>query len=391
MGSVRRSPDAGSTVAVLVFLVGSFAALSVDVPRTGFGIKGDEATYVAMALSLAHDGDLAWEAHDHERFYETYGMGPEGIFLKRGAVATYHVDPSFPFIRRDTRKDDHPDRLYFGKAFVASLAAAPFVRLAGLNGFLLLHVMLGAGMLWVGARFLAARSPGGLSTGYTVAFFGASIVPLYTLWLTSEAFMVAMVFFAYFLWFYKEVAVDAEERPGRFLFGSGSDVAAAVLLGLATFAKGPNAFLVFPPLVCALCQRRFRSCVLVGGISAAVAVGGFATNAAITGEFNHQSGLERRTFYGGTTNGSLATKLDDLVPTSGNPAVSLLTQEVGAHQVVGSSQRSVQLWPVSMVNKSSIVSDLRGWRTPSVSGEELQAPGKSVPPGITRGLPVPRG
>ena len=57
----------------------------------------------------------------------------------------------------------------------------------------------------------------------------------------------------------------------------------------------------------------------------------------------------------------------------------------------GSSQRSVQLWPVSMVNKSSIVSDLRGWRTPSVSGEELQAPGKSVPPGITRGLPVPRG
>ena len=40
----------------------------------------------------------------------------------------------------------------------------------------------------------------------------------------------------------------------------------------------------------------------------------------------------------------------------------------------GSSQRSVQLRPVYMANKSSINSDLRGWRTPSVSGEELQTP-----------------
>ena len=48
----------------------------------------------------------------------------------------------------------------------------------------------------------------------------------------------------------------------------------------------------------------------------------------------------------------------------------------------------------SMANKSSIVIDLRGWRTPSVSGEELQALGKSGPrytAEIARGLPVPRG
>ena len=59
----------------------------------------------------------------------------------------------------------------------------------------------------------------------------------------------------------------------------------------------------------------------------------------------------------------------------------------------GSSQRSVQLRPGYMANESSINSDLRGWRTPSVSGEELQTPG--VRPtgdgGIARGLPVPRG
>ena len=49
----------------------------------------------------------------------------------------------------------------------------------------------------------------------------------------------------------------------------------------------------------------------------------------------------------------------------------------GDSYFLGSSQRSVQLWLVSMANKSSIISNLRGWRTPSVSGEELQAPGKS--------------
>ena len=43
-----------------------------------------------------------------------------------------------------------------------------------------------------------------------------------------------------------------------------------------------------------------------------------------------------------------------------------------------------------MANKSSIVSDLHGWRTPSVSGEELQASRKVRPTGdggIARGLP----
>ena len=60
----------------------------------------------------------------------------------------------------------------------------------------------------------------------------------------------------------------------------------------------------------------------------------------------------------------------------------------------GSSQGIGAALAGSMANKSSIVIDLRGWRTPSVSGEELQALGKSGPrytAEIARGLPVPRG
>lgn len=203
--SARRA-DPGLLGAAVLLVVGSYVALSVDVVQTGFGIKGDEATYVAMALSAAYDGDLAYEAEDIERFYELYNHGPEGIFLKRGADAVYRFDEGFPYIVRDTVPDDDPNRLYFGKAYIYSVAAAPFVRVAGLNGLLLFHVVLLSLVVLLGYRFVAARSPGGVAAVYAVGFFGASIVPLYAVWLTSEVFNVACVFSAYFLWFYKEVA-----------------------------------------------------------------------------------------------------------------------------------------------------------------------------------------
>ena len=300
----KRGIDSGGLAALLVLVVGACAVLSVDVVRTGSGLKGDEATYVAMALSVAHDGDLVFERHDLERFHRFYNMGPEGIFLKRGAVATYRFQEAFPFIHRETRLDDHPERLYFGKAFIASVVAAPFVRLAGLNGFLLFNVLLFAGIVWLGYRFLSAHSPGGLAVGYTLAFFGASIVPLYMIWLTSETFHVSCVFFAYFLWFYKEVAPKGDGRVNRFLTGPGSDVAAAILLGLAIFSKPlPNGLLLIPPTVWAVYRGHLWSGVQSGVIAVAVVAASFAVNAGITGEFNYQGGLARRTFYGGSNQG----------------------------------------------------------------------------------------
>jgi len=303
-----RGVDPGGLAAILVLVVGAYAALSIDVVRTGFGIKGDESTYVAMALSVAYDGDLAFEARDLERFYRLYNTGPEGIFLKRGTTATYRFGEAFPFVHRDTHPDDRPDRLYFGKAFMASVVAAPFVRLAGLNGFLLFHVVLFAGIIWLGYRFLAAQSPRGLALGYTVAFFAASIVPLYAIWLTSDAFLVASVFAAYFLWFYKEVAPRSEGRSGSFLLGSRSDLVGALVLGLAVFAKPPAVgFLLIPPLVRALTRGQLWLGIQIGAIAVAVVAAGFAVNAGISGEFNYQGGDlqggDRRTFYGGMAHG----------------------------------------------------------------------------------------
>ena len=100
-----RRVDTGLAATLVVFAIGSYAALSVDVGRTAYGLKGDEATYVAMALSMAHARDLVYEPRDIERFYHVYHRGPEGIHLKRGG-------------------DGRDDRLYFGKAFAYSVAAS---------------------------------------------------------------------------------------------------------------------------------------------------------------------------------------------------------------------------------------------------------------------------
>ena len=292
-----RGLDPGLLIAGALLVAGSCAALSVDVVRAGFGVKGDEATYVAMALSAAYDGDLAYEARDVERFYRIYNGGPEGIFLKRGSHASYRFDGSFPFIRRETRPDTHPGRLYFGKAYVYSVAAAPFVRLAGLNGLLLLHVALLSGVVLLGYRFLAARSPRGLAALYVLGFFGASIVPLYVVSLSPEIFNVACVFTAYFLWFYKEVAPPAATRLGRWVRSPWSDLAAAALLGVATYSKPTHLPLILPPLALALARRRFLHGFVTAAVFGGVAAAAFGVNAAVTGEFNYQGG-DRRTFYG---------------------------------------------------------------------------------------------
>jgi hypothetical protein len=104
------------TLGVVLFVVGGVLAMAVDVPRTGYGLKSDEANYVAAALSAAYDGDLAFDRNDLVRFEGLYHQGPDGIFLKRGKVLRFHVDGSFPFVHKVKREDPNPNRLYFGKS-----------------------------------------------------------------------------------------------------------------------------------------------------------------------------------------------------------------------------------------------------------------------------------
>lgn len=274
----RRS-DAGRFAAILLLFAGACGALSIDIVRTGFGLKGDEATYVAMAMSAAYDGDLVYQVEDIARFYEVYEEGPSGIFLKTGAGDNVQYN-----------------RLYFGKAYVYSVVAAPFVRLFGLNGMFVLHVLLFAGMLFAAYAFVAARSRPGAALVYVLAFFGVSIVPVHAVFLSSDFFHVAAVTFAYFLWCYKEVAPPRDGPWGAFLRGPASDITAAVILGLVTFSKPSHLFLIVPLLALAAHRRRFAHASVIGIAFAAVAGGGFLSNAAISGEMNYQGG-NRKIFY----------------------------------------------------------------------------------------------
>lgn len=278
-------------LAVVLFVIAAAAALSVDVPRTAFGVKSDEATYVSMALSAAYDGNLSYERRDLERFWGLYGTGPEGIFLKRGKQLRLRVGGAFPAIRFIQRADPRTDRLYFGKSFAYSLAAAPFVRLFGLNGMLLLHVVLLGMVGFCAYLFLAAGSSTTTALLFTTAFLGASTLPVYAVFLMPEVFNFTLVFVAYFLWAYKEVGGS---RP---LAGRWTDIAAAVLLGVATYSKPTNGFLVAPLVVFAFWRRRWTRGLLIGSVSVATALLWFALTAAVSGEFNYQGG-ERRSFYG---------------------------------------------------------------------------------------------
>ena len=283
----------GAALAGVVFLVVMLAAaISIDIVRAAYKVKSDEATYVAMTLSLAYDGDLSYERRDLERFWGIYETGPEGIFLKRGQQLRVRLTASPPFVHLTKTGDRRDDRLYFGKAMIYSIAAAPFVRLLGMNGFLVFHALLLFAVCACGYAFLAARSRPGPALAFTLGFIGASVVPVYAVFLMPEIFNFSVIFIAYFLWLYKEVA-----RPrNRFMSGDASDLLAAVLLGVATYSKPSSAALAIPVLLLPWWRRRSRHGFVVGAVFAAATAGLFALNAAVTGDFNYQGG-ERKQFY----------------------------------------------------------------------------------------------
>ena len=302
-GGMGRGIDPGLLAVAFLLMVGASTALTVDVARTAYGVKADEATYVAMALSVAYDGDLVYESRDIARLHEVYEGGPAGIFLKRGSGSS-----------------DGYGRLYFGKAYIYSVVAAPFVRIAGLNGMLLFHVVLLAGMVLAAYFFLAARSPRAVAIFSALAFFGVSIVPLHAVFLGSEIFNAACVTFAYFCWCYKEVAPPRRGRWTAWLWRPESDIVAAVLLGLATFSKPSHALLIGPCVLLAAGRWRLRRSALIAAVFVFVVATSFAINAVITGELNYQGG-DRKTFYG-------AYPFEHPGATFDNRGISMTTNEV---------------------------------------------------------------
>jgi hypothetical protein len=296
--ATRRDPGVVAAAAVAIALLG--AAVSVDFPRAAHGFKGDEATYYMLGHSLARDFDFAYERRDLVRVWDEY-HAPEGVFLKRGKVNRFERTPALPFVRRTKADDPDQTRLYFGKSFIYPLFAAPFIRLFGTSGFLVFHALLLALDVLVAYVWLVTRgSTRFAAAGFALVFFGASVAPVYFVWLTPELFNLSLVLYAAFLWSYKEVARDVPlEEDSFFLRGAGSDYLAAALAGILAFSKPPIGLVALPMLLLAAWRRQWRRAVVMGALFALVAGGLFLWNCAISGEFNYQGGY-RKTFYSQT-------------------------------------------------------------------------------------------
>jgi hypothetical protein len=285
--ATRSARTAARVVGAVLLVVAIAAAVSVDIVKTGYGVKSDEATYVMMALSVAYDHDLAYERRDLERFAGFYHAGPSGVFLKSGKQLRLRMDGRPPFLHLVRTPERRSNRLYYGKAFIYSVFAAPFVRLLGLNGLLVFNVLLVAAACACGYVLLAQRARPGPALIYTLAFVGATCVPVYVVFLTPEVFHFALVFVAYFLWLYKE---RAGASPSRFLTRPATDFFAAALLGIATYSKPTHALLVAPIVLWLWWRRKLARGVSTGVVCVATAAALFGANALITGEFNFQGG-----------------------------------------------------------------------------------------------------
>jgi hypothetical protein len=271
-------------------LVLALFSLTVDYPRAAGAFWSDGATYYTMAHSLASDGDLRFDRQDLERVYREFKDGPSGIFLKRGRELDLTLTSRIPFL---VSKGPPTQELYYAKAFLYSLVAAPFVRVFGTNGMLLLHAVALTSVLVAAYFFLAASSPKGIALAFSLTFFFASVTPAYFVWLTPELFNLCLVFLGAFFWLYKENA----ERPPRLLAGVTSDVIGAALWGAAAYSKASNVFLILPLLALIAWRRQWKRGLIVGGAFGLVLGGLFIANLAVTGEMNYQGG-DRKTFIG---------------------------------------------------------------------------------------------
>jgi hypothetical protein len=286
---MREHRVALAVIGAIGLVLGGFA-LSVDYPKAAGTFWSDGATYYTMAQSLAFDFDLRYQKGDLERVFREFHNGPSGIFLKKGRELDLTLSSKLPFL---VSKGPLTGDVYYAKAFLYPLIAAPLVRLFGTNGLLLLHALLLTAVLLAGYFFLAATGSRGAALAVTLTFFFATVVPAYFVWLTPELFNLCLVFLGGFFWLYKERAPS----PPRLLRGLSSDVIAAVIWGAVTYSKPNNVFLIVP-LLFLLAWRRQWLRTLATGASFALVVGGlFLVQLGVTGEMNYQGG-ERKTFSG---------------------------------------------------------------------------------------------
>ena len=286
-----KTPAGPRLVLVLVTLALAGATAGLDLPKASGGeFWGDSATYYAMAWSLARDGDLRFDAGDLARVRAEYPNGPQGVFLKRASGGlTVDVAAGFPWVRRVRAEEG---RLYYAKAFVHPLLAAPLVAALGTRGLTLANGLLLSAALWLAFFVLRRRGLGPWAAlAVAASLLLLTVTPVYLVWPTPEILGLALI------------------TAGLAAWAAGRPLIAALLFGVAGYVKPPNVLMAAPlgfepllpgpgePLLGPGLGRRVGEALRRGAVLALAAASLYGANAAFTGEPNYQGG-ERKTFYG---------------------------------------------------------------------------------------------
>lgn len=207
---------------ILLLIVPAAVILSVRPEESTPGFFADEAVYYAMARSLAEDGDLTWTRSDLEAICERYPAGPVGVILKKA----------------------ENNGIYYAKPLLYPLAAAPFYRLFGTSGILLLNLLA----FWMILRWISivlGKTPMALIVACGGLFLSA--FPPYILWIHTEIFTAFLLTGFTFHWFSLN-----KEDPGKHAIWMGMYLAGAVAI------KPPLILLGVPAAIAMLRKRKWR-------------------------------------------------------------------------------------------------------------------------------------
>lgn len=251
-------------------------ALPVSQPKPGLPatLKADEPAYLLAALSMARDGDLVCDLGDLERLFDEYPyLTPKNLIL-----AT----------------TDGWKTLGFGKPYLYSFFALPWVAIWGSNGMVAFNLVLVALVLWLGTLHLRRYNSALVAGLFAIGFVLWSTMIPYAFWLHPEVFMMAAA--AACLYLGLDVAAAGDSAAGRW-----RDLAAPMLSGaclaLGAYHKPVLAVLGLAVLVALAQKRRWRSAMLwIGGaaIAGLLVVGG---SYVLTGYPTPYLGVERAGFH----------------------------------------------------------------------------------------------
>lgn len=262
----------------LVLLSAVLVVLPISLTKPGFPatLRADEPAYVLAAESLVHDRDLRCDDKDLQRLFDEY-----------------------PYLTVNNLILASPDgwrTLYFGKPFVYSLFAAPFVALWGSRGMVAFNMVLVAAILWMGVLHLRRFNDDTTSALFATGFVLWSTTLSYAFWLHPELFMMAGT--AACLFFGLDIA--AREQVVTAAAGRWPSTLAPALSGaslaLAAYHKPVLALIGLPVVVALLRLRHWRRIMMWMGGATAAGILAIAGSYLLIGQPTAYLGLDRSGF-----------------------------------------------------------------------------------------------